>query len=319
MPPSAVSPFSPTPRCDYHTFPMATQHQIVGIGEALFDVFPDEQRLGGAPLNVAVHAHQLGNTGVVVSRVGQDDLGERVVDELTRRGMPLDHLQTDPDRPTGTVIVDIDAHGEPSYEIIEDVAWDAIQFDFDLEDLGQRASAVCFGSLAQRDGQSRNTIYRFLDSARRAVKLFDVNLRQQYYDRRILSRSMEKATAVKLNTAELRTLDEMFSLGGSFDDAAQALREKFELRWVALTRAEEGNVVYTAQGREEAEPVYADTEKGDAVGAGDAAAAALLHGVVRRWPWQRTLTLANRVGAYVASRQGACPELSEEILELARA
>lgn len=300
---------------------MQPRRTIVGIGEALFDIFDDEQRLGGAPLNAAVHAHQLGSNGMVVSRVGQDDLGMRIAQELERRGMSTAHLQSDPDRPTGTVIVHLSGEGEPEYDILPHVAWDVINFDYDVEDLARRCHAVCFGTLAQRDGQSRNTIYRFLDSSRRAVKLFDVNLRQNYYDRRILTRSLESATAVKLNKSELRTLDEMFHLGGSFDAAAQSLLEKYRnVQWLALTRGPEGTVVYTPDGQtHETAPAPVDTSQpgADTVGAGDATTAALLHGYLRRWPWERTLELANELGAYVASQPGACPPLNDRIKELA--
>lgn len=291
--------------------------KIIGLGEALFDVFPDETRLGGAPLNFAVHAHQLGNEGIVVSRVGQDELGRQLYDELRSREMSLDHVQTDPDKPTGTVNVSFGGQGRPSYDIVEDVAWDWLQYDPGLEWLAGHCDAVCFGSLAQRQAQARNTIYRFLKAARSAVRLFDVNLRQDYYSRRALSESCEFATAVKLNTEELDVLADMFELGGRADDAVAKMREQFQLDWVAVTGGEAGTVVYTADGKHEAAPVRANTSEGDAVGAGDATAAALVHGLLKRWDWPRTLKLANELGAYVASKPGACPPLYERIKALA--
>lgn len=299
---------------------MQSRRTIVGIGEALFDVFDDEQRLGGAPLNAAVHAHQLGSNGVVVSRVGQDELGERIARELEQWAMTTTHLQTDPDRPTGSVIVRIGPDGEPDFDILPDVAWDRLSYDWDVADLARRCHGVCFGTLAQRDGQSRNSIYRFLEAAERAERLFDVNLRQNYYDRRILTRSLEAATAVKLNTAELQKLDQIFQLGGGFDTAARALLRRYRnLRWLALTRGAEGTMVFTADEQYESPAVPAEpTEEGaDPVGAGDATTAALLHGVLRRWSWPRTLELANTLGAYVASRRGACPPLDDRLKQMA--
>lgn len=295
---------------------MATGRLIVGIGEALFDIYPDGERLGGAPLNVAVHAQQLGDSGIVVSRIGQDSLGRRVIDELAQRSMTAEHVQSDPDRPTGTVLVDLDDKGEPTYDIVKNVAWDCLQFDPDLESLARRIDAVCFGTLAQRDAQTRNTIYRFLEAAPQAVRLLDVNLRQAYYDRHILTRSLELANAVKLNTTELRTLDEMFGLAATFDDAATKLLTRHKLKWVALTRGADGVVVYTPTGRFEGDAAPA-SQVADAVGAGDATSAALLHGVVRRWPWPRTITLANMIGAHVVTQPGACPPLSDEVRKLA--
>jgi fructokinase len=288
---------------------------IVGVGEALFDIFPDESRLGGAPLNVAVHAHQLGNRGVVISRVGQDRLGDQVLAELRQREMPTDHMQSDPDLPTGTVIVDVDAAGEPRYEIVEGVAWDNLQWDFDLEDIGRACHAICFGSLAQRNSQARNTIYRFLDVARQAIRLFDVNLRGDV-ERRALERSFELSNAAKLNTEELRQVATVFHVRGDNDAQARGLLTRFGLRWIAVTRGPQGTVVYTANERHEAEPVAAEPG-GDAVGAGDATAAALLHGAVRRWEWPRTLELANALGAHVASSQGACPPVHDRIRKMA--
>jgi fructokinase len=296
---------------------MESRRIIVGLGEALFDIYPDEARLGGAPLNLAVHAHQLGNLGTVASRIGHDERGGQILDELRRRGMPVDAVQTDPDLPTGTVRVELDERGEPSYTIVQGVAWDALQWDPDLESLARRCEAVGFGSLAQRDSRSRSTIQRFLEAARSAVRLFDVNLRQHYHDRRIIERSLELATAVKLNGGELETLRRMFGLGATADEAAARMRERHGLKFVAVTRGARGMAVHTSAGMIEGQPVALSGPL-DAVGAGDSAAAALLHGAVRQWPWERTIALANAVGAHVASQRGACPPLSEKIMDMAR-
>lgn len=303
---------------------MPARFTIVGLGEALFDLFPDRQILGGAPLNVAVHAHQLsqalGGRGVVVSRVGQDDLGRQLLDDIKSRGMTGDYVQADPDHPTGCVYVSFDDAGSPSYEIVRNVAWDWLQFDPDLESLASACDAVCFGSLAQREAQSRNTIYRFLSAARRAVRLFDVNLRQDYFNRDVLIRSCELATAVKLNDEELPTVARLMNLRG--DDPDQRigdLRRRFDLHLVALTRGARGTVLYTAEQKLEQEPVRYDRVDGaDSVGAGDACAAGLLIGMILRWPLSRTLELANHVGAYVASQPGATPPLAEAVLTRVR-
>lgn len=306
---------------------MASRFSIVGIGEALFDVFPDKQVLGGAPLNVAVHAHQLaaarGGEGVVVSRVGQDELGREVVKQLAQRGVNTSFIQADPDHDTGRVYVGLDDKGRPEYEIVREVAWDWLSFDPDTEDLARKCDAACFGTLAQRNGQARNAIYRFLDTARRAVRLFDVNLRQNFFDRQILHRSCGAATAVKLNTDELPVVVRELGLVGADDPdrAAAAIFKRYaNLKLVALTRGEKGTVLYTPTGRRlEGEPVsYPAASDADAVGAGDACGAGLLVGMVLRWPLERTLALANHAGAYVASRGGATPEMPEGILEMVK-
>lgn len=287
---------------------------IIGIGEALYDQFPDEARLGGAPLNVIVHAHALGNEARLISRIGQDRLGEKMIAELRERGIPTDLIQTDPDYPTGTVIIDLDEQGEPTFQIVPDVAYDWLQYDYDLEDVARDCDAICFGTVAQRNGQTRNTIYRFLETARSAIKLYDVNLRPEHTDRRIIERSLELANAVKVNASELEVIAGMFAPGE--DHREKRLLERFQLKWLAVTRGRDGCVVHES-GRSHEAPAAIAGPGGDRVGAGDATAAALLHGAIRRWPWTRTLTLANQLGAYVASQSGACPELNDELKSLA--
>jgi fructokinase len=296
---------------------MIGQRTIVGIGEALWDIFPDGQRLGGAPLNVAAGAQQLGNAGVVVSRIGQDRLGDALRAELTERNMALDHIQNDPDHATGRADVDVDPSGAPRYRIADDVAWDYLQWDGDLAYLADQCSAVCFGTVAQRDAQTRNTIYRFLGEARGAVRLYDINLRPGTGDRRTLRRSLDLATAAKFSRDEFDTLRRILVLDDEPESAAARLMKSHALDWIALTRGADGTVVYTAAGVCEGEPATAQPVDGaDPVGAGDATSAALLHGVVRRWPWERTITLANKLGAHVAGQAGACPELTDELKQL---
>ena len=292
--------------------------KIVGLGEALFDVFPDAAHLGGAPLNFAVHAHQLGNVGIVASRVGRDDLGRQVLDDIRSRGMPTDYVQIDAAHPTGTVQVTLDDQNQPSYEILRGVAWNAMEFTPAYQQLAAECDAVCFGSLAQCESPTREVIPRFVAAAGRAERLFDVNLRMDLYDEHVLARSIELASAVKLNDEELEELTGMFDLGHDQDDAATALRDAYDLNWVAVTRGALGTVVYDPEGIHRVTPVAADTANGDAVGAGDATAAALLHGRLRGWDWGRTIFLANTLGAFVASRRGACPALTDEIRNMAR-
>ncbi len=291
------------------------RYTLVGIGEALFDGIGGDARLGGAPLNVAIHAHQLarnhGGRGVVVSRVGQDDLGNRLIGELNERGMTTDFIETDPDRATGVVYVDVDPDGQPTYDIVGDVAWDVLQFDPDLEALARHTDGVAFGSLAQRDAQSRNTIYRFLDACRRAERLFDVNLRLDFFDRRIIERSCELATIVKLNDEELGRVNDLLGV-----DSAEALLERFELKMVAVTRGSRGVRLVTPEGAVDGQTVaVADGEVRDTVGAGDAATAAILVGRALRRDAQHIADLANVVSAHVVRQRGATPELPKELLE----
>lgn len=303
---------------------------IVGLGEALFDLFPNDQKLGGAPLNVAFHAHQLAQAhagrGVVVSRIGQDPLGQKILEHLADCDMTGDYLQSDPERATGRVHVEVDGAGQPTYEIVEDVAWDALQFDTDLEDLAGRCDAVCFGTIAQRNTQSRSSIHRFLKTASRALRMFDVNLRQDYYDEPTIRRSCELANALKLNHEELPIVAELCGLSttdsSTIDEQDQqslAMFEQFDLEMLVLTRGARGTRIFTAEGSCDGEPVsYPAAESADSVGAGDACAAAILVGRLLGLPIPALVDLANHAGAFVASQPGATPALPEAILQMAK-
>ena len=300
---------------------MDCRFKIVGLGEALFDVFPDRQVLGGSPLNVAVHAHQLGQVrggcGIVVSRVGQDELGAQVRRQLTDRRMAVDYVQADPDHATGKVLVAVSEQGEPTYEIAQNVAWDWLQWDPDLEDLARKCDAVCFSTIAQRHHQSRSSILRFCTEARQAIRLFDPNLRQNFHDQRMLRRSCELATAIKLNGHELDVLSDQLGLAGqSVAAKVKALLDDYSLMFVAVTRGAQGTAIYTAEQCCQPQPVSYDRVEGaDSVGAGDAVTAAILVGQVLRLPITTVAELANHAGAFVASVPGATPQLPQDILE----
>lgn len=302
---------------------------ICGIGEALFDVFDGMQVLGGAPLNVSVHAHQLvcnrpsgPGRGIVVSRVGQDFLGSKVTESLSEKKMDNQYIQSDPDHATGQVYVQTDDDGQPSYDIVANAAWDWLQYDPDMDTLAQQCDAVCFGSLAQREAQSRNTIYRFLEACRPStIKLFDVNIRLDFYNRQIVMRSLEIANSLKLNEEELPLVCKLLGLGafepGSERDVMLKLMKQFKLNWVIYTRGAKGTTIHTPadNGVYEGAPAFASVMAGaDAVGAGDSVAATCLVGAVLRKPWQQVADLANKVGAFVASQPGATPTLPDELI-----
>lgn len=302
---------------------------IVGIGEALYDLFPEREVLGGAPLNVVVHAQQiaapLGGRAVMVSRVGADERGERLRAELAARNLDASYIQTDSERPTGTVRVTLD-HSEPSYDIVRDVAWDRLEFTPELSTLATTCDAVCFGTLAQRANPARETIVRFLEAATQATRLFDVNLRHYDYIEGILYRSFELASFAKMNEAELRTIAQKLGLRNQLaseprdiDEMADGLRKTFGLRAVILTRGAAGTTLFTEDGQMGGPAVrYRPEPNADHVGAGDACSAGLLLGMVRDWSPMDTLALANRMGGFVASVPGATPVLPPEILALAR-
>lgn len=285
---------------------------VVGLGEVLWDCFADSRRPGGAPANVAFHAGQMGNEGIVCSRVGTDPLGDELVDYLHRQGLSADHIQRDEARPTGTVTVDASRPDHPSYAIHEDVAWDAIEAHDSLLELMARTAAVCFGTLAQRSVTSRNTIRKCLQAAGNALVVYDVNLRQNYFNREIIEQSLELAHVVKLNGDEALVLGELLEIDVSDLEAfAGILRERFQVDLTCVTRGGEGCILFSAEST--AEVPGEEVTVVDAVGAGDAFTAALITTRLRGIALETSAAFANRVGGLVASRAGAMPDLRSEL------
>jgi fructokinase len=302
---------------------------VAAIGEALFDCFPDKVVLGGAPVNFAVHLQQLigepAGQVAVVSGIGKDELGARLINEVSRRRVRTDYTQTVAGRETGQVHVTFSSAGEPAYEIAEDAAWDFIAFSDALRQLAERVRLVYFGTLAQRSAQSRATIQSIVTAATGAVRLLDLNLRPPHVDVAIIDASLSLANVVKLNADELRAvaaiLPRRLGGGGATDELVARLLQSYELQLVALTRGPRGTVLYTADGRiEGSKPSTANVAAdADSVGAGDACCAGLAYGLLMDWPLTRTLELANRLGAYVASQPGGTPELPGDLLPMADA
>lgn len=296
---------------------------VVGIGESLFDCFPDRVMLGGAPMNVAVHANRmlapLGGRAVAATRLGTDKLAQNYLDGLVERGLDVSVVQIDHEHPTGTVTVDTNSSAEVSYTFAADVAWDHLEFTDEWKQLAGRCDAVAFGTLAQRSPRSRAAIVDFLAAAQHAIRLFDVNLRGNFYSPDVIEQSLRLASTVKLNEEELPLVCDLLGLcisrESSADEQATLLRTTFDLNWVALTRGARGTVLYNKAGRHEGTPAsVAMAPDADSVGAGDACSAALLVADMIGLPTQSMVQLANRAGAFVASQPGATPELPVELM-----
>ena len=283
---------------------------IVAVGEALWDVFPDGRRPGGAPCNVAFHAARLGDRGVIVTRVGEDAAGNELVAFLRERGVVTDHVQRDGTRPTGTVLVTIE-DSEPQYAITEAVAWDYIAAEDDARALMRTADAICVGSLAQRSEASCAAIRQLLSDARgQALVVFDVNLRPPFIDAEVIDATFRFADVVKISepeVARLSTLLDRPSLVGW-------LLESVGVQSVWVTRGAGGASVTTRQVTVSAPGVEIDTSTGDAVGAGDAFTAAMAHQLVHNATPQEALKAANRYAALVATKKGAMPVVSSDEL-----
>ena len=284
---------------------------IVAVGEALWDVFPDERHPGGAPTNVAFHAARLGDRSSIVTRVGEDEAGEQLVAFLREHGVDTSLVQRDPTRPTGTVSVHFQ-QGEPCYTITTDVAWDYVSATDEARERVCSADAVCFESLSQRHEVSRRAIHRLLEDARgQALIVFDVNLRPPFVSADVLRSSLRVADVVKLGASER---DHVCSLLGR-SDLERWLTHEVGVQAVCVTRGANGASLSTKSENVDVPGVNVDTSSGDAVGAGDAFLAALTHHLVRGADMDTTLKFANRYAALVATKRGAMPALPPSELE----
>lgn len=288
---------------------------VVGMGEALWDVLPEGKKIGGAPANFAYHVSQFGLPSCVVSAVGDDDLGREIIENFTAKG--LKQLIADVPYPTGTVQVEIDQSGVPQYEIKENVAWDNIPYTERLESLAERTTAVCFGTLAQRNVVSRNTINRFLDVVSRNEEnliVFDVNLRQGFYNKEILCNSMKRCNILKINDEELVTVSRMFGYPGiDLQDKCWILLGKYNLKMLILTCGINGSYVFTP-GNVSFQPTP-KVEVADTVGAGDSFTAAFISSVLKGKSVSEAHSLAVRTSAFVCTEKGAMPTLPTQFTE----
>jgi len=288
---------------------MAKRYTTVGLGELLWDLLPSGKQLGGAPANFAYITSLLGDQGIPASGLGRDANGAEAIQRLTDLGLPTAFVQKDPAHPTGIVKVELDNTGQPRYEICESVAWDYLEWTPQWQKLAADADAVCFGSLAQRSEQSRSTIRSFLKATRsNAVRVFDVNLRQNFFTAEVLADSMRLATIVKLNHDELPRIIRLFQQEHrSEESSARRLIEMYGLKLVCVTRGDDGSVLATADACS-VHPGFR-VKVADTIGAGDAFTAALIHEHLHGAPLERMNEVANRVGAWVASQVGATPRI----------
>lgn len=288
---------------------------VVGMGEALWDVLPEGKKIGGAPANFAYHVSQFGLPSCVVSAVGDDALGREIVENFTSKG--LNQLIAEVPYPTGTVQVEIDQAGIPQYDIKENVAWDNIPYTDSLEALAKRTKAVCFGSLAQRNVVSRETINRFLDAMPQSddsLVVFDVNLRQGFYNKEILCNSMSRCNILKINDEELVTVSRMFGYPGiDLQDKCWILLGKYNLKMLILTCGINGSYVFTP-GNVSFQPTP-KVEVADTVGAGDSFTAAFISSILKGRSVQEAHSRAVRTSAYVCTKKGAMPILPAELTD----
>ncbi len=294
---------------------MANKRYVVGLGEVLWDVLPEGKKLGGAPANFAYHAGQflgMDNT-IAVSALGDDKLADETIEALKEHG--LNDLLPRVPYPTGTVQVQLDEQGIPTYDIKENVAWDNIPFDDDIAEIARNCRAVCFGSLAQRNVVSRETIQKFLDATPAdCLKIFDINLRQQFYTQEILRKSFQRCNILKINDEELVLIGRMFGYPGlDIENKCWLILGKYNLDMLVLTCGTNGSYVFTP-----GHVSFQETPKvkvADTVGAGDSFTGSFVGSILNGKSVPEAHRTAVQVSAYVCTQNGAMPTYPEELLK----
>lgn len=284
-------------------------YTVIGIGEILWDLLPDGKILGGAPANFAYHATQLGAEGMAVSAVGNDELGKEIVklikEKKVHNGLSLAK------EPTGTVTVEL-KDGIPSYIIHEGVAWDNLVLTDTAKEKLAKADAICFGSLAQRSQVSRKAIWEALEMVPKScIKVFDINLRQNFYSKEIIEKSLEYADVFKINEEEIVLFKDMFGMQGTELELCQQIIANYNLRLLTLTKGSEGSLLMSKDDKS-----FIPTPKvkvADTIGAGDSFTATMVMGLLNKQPLAVLHQKAVDVSAFVCTHHGATPVLPEEL------
>jgi fructokinase len=291
------------------------QPLAVGLGEVLWDLLPAGKQLGGAPANFAYHAQALGAKSSIVSAVGRDDRGVELRRQLLALNLDLTGLCIEAKHPTGIVSVEVGAAGVPTYTIHEDVAWDYIRTSPQIDDLAARTDVVCFGSLAQRAEISRNTIRKFLTSMRpESLRIFDINLRQNFYNETIVRESLAASNVLKLNDAEWPIVIQLLSLPSEEPAAIAALFAQFKLKLIALTRGSAGSSLWWPDQPPSHHAGFTPAQLVDTVGAGDAFTAAVAMGLLKNRSLDQINESANRLASYVCTQAGATPPIPASLV-----
>jgi len=294
---------------------MKSSYKTVGIGEILWDTLQDGKHLGGAPTNFAYLTSLLGDEGIVASRIGNDALGQETIEKAAALGLSTQFIQRDPHQPTGSARVNVDSDGQPVFMIVKPVAWDFLEWSSEWQSLAQNLDVVCFGTLAQRSQQSCETIRQFLSAVpKSALRVLDMNLRQEYFSAEILDSSFKLAHIVKLNHEELsRAINLLGHKFGSEEDAARRLLGFYGLKLICVTRGARGSLLVAHSGTAN-HPGFR-VKVADTVGSGDGFTACLVHHFVRGTPLEQMNEAANRFAAWVATQAGGTPSLNGRKLD----
>lgn len=280
------------------------------MGEVLWDLLPDGKILGGAPVNFAYHAMQLGAVGVAVSSVGNDELGREIMDSVNQKG--VENCIALNSHPTGTVGVTL-KDGKPDYTIYENVAWDFIELTPEAIKIIEQADAICFGTLAQRSTVSREAIQKALKLVpEHCLKVYDINLRQKYYSKELIQESLSVANVFKINDDEVVLFKQLFCLEGSETEVCQKIKETYSLDYLALTKGDQGSYLFHSD-----EVSFVETPKvevQDTIGAGDSFTSAMVMGILNKKQLKEIHQKAVEISAFVCTQKGATPAIPAELL-----
>ncbi len=281
---------------------------IAGIGELLWDVLPSGKQLGGAPCNFAFHCIQAGCEGFVVSAIGKDKPGEELKQRLMELGLNTTFIQEN-EYPTSTVSVELHEQGHPFYTIHENVAWDHIQWDNDLAGLALKLDAVCWGSLAQRNPESRHVIHSFVSALKPGCfKVFDINLRQAYFTKEIIFNSITLADVLKLNEDELPILADFLGFKGKPEKQLDRVFDYFNLKYIVYTMGTRGSIIKSAEAYSFNEAPKIQVV--DTIGAGDSFTAFFISGILRGNPLREIHKKASEIASFICTQKGATPQLN---------
>lgn len=287
---------------------------VIAIGEILWDIIGADKHLGGAPFNFAVHCHHLGARSVIVSRVGQDELGDEILARARELGVDTSLIQRDAEHSTGQVRVTLRAGGQPEFDICAEVAYDYLAAGPAAIARLRAADVVCFGTLAQRHPVARQSVGTLLDAARRALLVCDLNLRPPHYSVKVVRDSLARCHLLKLNDDELRIVQGMLRRDGlDEDEFLLHLLDAYGLELVCVTLGARGCILRTRRERVIAPGLRCRVV--DTVGSGDAFTAALVVKYLAGRPLAEVAGFANLVGAYVATQHGATPPITPAALE----
>ena len=280
-----------------------TQHAVVCFGEVLWDLLPDKSLPGGAPMNVAYHLTKLGEKATLLTKIGDDDYGKKLMAVLSSSGIPTAFVQTDPVHPTGLVHARPNEFNEVVYEIAFPAAWDFISWEDGFDAVVQSADVFVYGSLAVRNEVSRATLYRLLQKAK--TKIFDINLRAPHFEQSNLEHLLNSADVLKMNNHELELISDWYGTYQTLEERTHFLLDKFNLKTLIVTMGDAGALV-NHQGT-----IYQysgfKVQVADTIGSGDSFLAGFIHQTLQGASIEKALAFACGIGAFMATQHGACP------------